>query len=114
MDTATRSWLLSQLGRSTDIVDLDARYTRLASARAVALEILHERRAVLIFDQPATIGVSGVINAGYAENIKAIERTIAILESGQPLAPDETAPEPDVDDTPDGVGFIQLVPRRRR
>ena len=110
MDTATRSWLLSQLGTATDLVDLDNRYTRLGTARAVALEILHERHAALVFTQPASVGVSGVVTAGYAENIKAIERKISILESGEPPAPDE-----DVETGgPGGFGTLRLVARERR
>ena len=110
MDTATRSWLLSQLGTATDLVDLDNRYTRLGTARAVALEILHERRAALIFDQPASVGVSGVVTVAYTENIRAIERTIAILESGEPPAPDENVET----GGPGGFGTLRLVARERR
>ncbi|MFJ5304168.1 hypothetical protein [Streptomyces sp. NPDC088350] len=38
MDQPALSWLLAQLGTSTDAADLEARYTRLRSARAVAMD----------------------------------------------------------------------------
>lgn len=110
MDTAVQAWLLSQLGTTTDLADLETRYARLGTARAVALEVLRERLAALLA-QPATITVSGVVGIGTAENIKAYERQITILESGQPPAPD------DPDDTaggPDTLGLLSLVERPRR
>ncbi|WP_432009403.1 hypothetical protein [Streptomyces bacillaris] len=33
MDQPVLSWLLAQLGTSTDVADLEARFTRLGSAR---------------------------------------------------------------------------------
>ncbi|MFD3336047.1 hypothetical protein ACFWV1_25885 [Streptomyces sp. NPDC058700] len=111
MDAAVRAWLVSQLGTSTDLTNLDTRYTRLGTARAVALEILRERLAALVHDQPTTINVSGVVSLSYAENIRAIERQILQLENGEPPAPDDPAPGLG---TPDGFGVIQLVARPRR
>ncbi|MEU6979575.1 hypothetical protein [Streptomyces sp. NPDC046371] len=110
MDAAVRAWLISQLGTSTDLADLDTRYTRLGAARPVALEILRERLAALIHDQPSTLAVSGVVSLSYGENIRAIERQITALENGEPPAPDDV----DTDDVPDGLGVIQLVGRPRR
>ncbi len=40
MDELQRSWLLAQVGPDTDPADLEGRFFRLRSARAVALEIL--------------------------------------------------------------------------
>ncbi|MEU1908365.1 hypothetical protein [Streptomyces hygroscopicus] len=110
MDDATRAWLISQLGTATDLADLDQRYARLGSARAVALEVLYERKAALVMGQPASVNVSSVVSVTYTENIKAIERQIALLENGEPPAPD---------DPTDGTGnggleVIQLIERRRR
>lgn len=111
MDAATRAWLLMQLGTATNLADLDQRYTRLGRARAVALEILGERKAALVMDQPATLNLSSVVSLSYTENIKAIERQIALLESGQPPAPDD----PPADDTSStGFEVIQLIERPRR
>ncbi|MFC7794650.1 hypothetical protein [Streptomyces cinereoruber] len=114
MDAAVRAWLTSQLGTSTDLNDLDTRYTRLGTARAVALEILRERLAALIHDQPSTLNVSGVVSLSYAENIKAIERQITQLENGEPPAPDDPTPTGPDTGIPDGYGIIQLVERPRR
>ncbi|MFD8384234.1 hypothetical protein ACFV2X_37920 [Streptomyces sp. NPDC059679] len=110
MDDATRAWLISQLGTDTDLADLDQRYARLGSARAVALEILRERKAALVMGQPASVGVSSVVSVSYAENIKALERQIALLETGQPPAPDD----PVDGDSSVGFAVIQLRERPRR
>ena len=111
MDAATQAWLISQLGTSTDLTDLNARYTRLGTARAVAIEVINLRLADLRA-QVATVGVSGVVNVSYAENIKAYERQLAALEAGGSPAPDETTPRTG-DDTV-FLGSFQLVERRRR
>jgi hypothetical protein len=114
VDTATRAWLISQLGTATNLTDLDQRYTRLGTARAVALEVLYERKAALVMGQPASVNVSSVVSVAYTENIKALERQIIALEGGQPPAPDD--PAPPTDDTDAGFGFevIQLRERPRR
>lgn len=111
MDATVRAWLIAQLGTATNLADLDQRYTRLGTARAVALEVLYERKAALVMEQPASVNVSSVVGVTYTENIKAIERDIARLESGQPPAPDD----PPADDT-SSIGFsvIQLRERPRR
>ncbi|MFD7922539.1 hypothetical protein ACFV3R_25345 [Streptomyces sp. NPDC059740] len=111
MDDATRAWLLAQLGTATDTTDLDARYARLGSARAVALEVLYQRRADLLA-QPASLTVSGVVSVAYAENIKAIERQITALEAGDSPAPDDPT-GPGGSDTFD-FGVIRLRERPRR
>lgn len=110
MDAAITAWLISQLGTTTDLADLEQRYARLGSARAVALEVLRERKAALVMEQPASIGVSSVVSISYAENIKAIERQIAALEAGQPPAPDD--PTDGISST--GFDVIQLIERPRR
>lgn len=112
MDAAAQAWLISKLGTATNLADLTTRYTRLGKARAVAIEVLNERLADLR-TQAATIGVSGVVNVSFTENIKALEREIALLESGKPPAPDEPT-TPDDDDATGQLGVIQLVARPRR
>lgn len=112
MDDATRSWLLSQLGTDTNITDLNTRYTRLGKARAVAIEVLNQRKADLIA-QPSVIGVSSVVNINTTANIAALERQIALLEA------DDAPPAPDEPDTPgtsngERFGVIRLIERRRR
>jgi len=109
MDASVTAWLLAQLGETTSVTDLTTRYTRLQSARAVALEVLRGRLAALI-QQPATINVSSVVGVGYSENIKALERQIASLEDGIPAAPDD--PDTGDPDTTLSVFFLQERPRR--
>ncbi|WP_046248848.1 hypothetical protein [Streptomyces sp. MBT28] len=108
---AVTAWLKGELGRTVDLTDLDARYTRLGSARAVALEVLRERLADLR-SQPATLTVTGVVGLGTGENIKAYERQIAALESGESPAPDDPL-DPD-GSTLGGLGMVYLVERPRR
>lgn len=112
MDAAVQAWLISKLGRATDLTDLAARYTRLGTARAVALEVLNERLADLRA-QVATVNVSSVVSVSFAENIKAYEREIALLQSGKPPAPDEPA-DPDDDTADTTLGLLYLIERPRR
>lgn len=112
MDASVKAWLLAQLGAATDLTDLEARYSRLGSARAVAIEVLYERKAALI-QQPSTVNVSGVVGVGFAENIKALERQITLLEAGTPAAPDDPTDGTSDDDTL-ALGWVALVPRPRR
>lgn len=102
-----QAWLLGQLGKDTDLADLNTRYTRLGAARAVALEVLRERLADLRA-QPSTVNVVGVVGVSYTENIKAYERQIADLESGVPTAPD------DPEDTSDTFGLLYFTAMERR
>jgi hypothetical protein len=108
MDAAVMPWLLAQLGTDTDQTDLTVRYLRLGTARAVALEVLRERLAELRAN-PTAISVSSVVLVNYTANLAAYERQIALLEDGDPTAPDD----------PPGsgryaIGYLQLVERRRR
>jgi hypothetical protein len=108
VDTAVQHWLLAQLGTDTDLADLTARYTRLGTARKVAIEVLRERYAALR-DQPTAVTVTNVVAINQTANLAAYERQIAALEAGESPAPDE-------EDTggPDALGLIQLVERPRR
>lgn len=109
MNTAVRAWLLSELGPTTDVPDLETRYARLRSGRAVAIEVTRERLAGLR-GQPSTVSVSGVVSVSYTETIKAYERQLAALIAGQSPAPDDPADET----SDDGFSLIQLVERPRR
>ncbi|MFD9721006.1 hypothetical protein [Streptomyces sp. NPDC059076] len=113
MDASIQAWLTAQLGTATDLADLEQRYTRLHTARAVALEVIRERLAALR-SQPGSVTVSGVVGVNFGENIRAYERQITALEAGEPPAPDD--PDEDGDGIPDGTGLatIQLIPRPRR
>ncbi|MFJ4940635.1 hypothetical protein ACIP8U_43275 [Streptomyces pseudovenezuelae] len=88
MDVAVRAWLLAQLGSTTDTSDLDARYARLMSARAVASEVLAERRAKLLAD-PLRMTVDGVVTIDQSNNLAGLERQITALVDL--VAPDELA-----------------------
>ncbi|MDX3242493.1 hypothetical protein [Streptomyces sp. ME18-1-4] len=97
MDDAVLAWLLAQLGPTTDTSDLDARYARLTSARAVVNEVLAERRAKLLAD-PLRMTVDGVVTIDQSNNLAGLERQItALVDLG---APDEAA---------DGEESIDLV-----
>lgn len=111
MDTAVQSWLLAELGTTTDLTDLQTRYTRLGTSRAVALEVLRERLAALRA-QPSTVSVSGVVSVAFTENIKAYERQITALENGEPPAPDDPT-DPGTGDS-NTLGMFRLVERPRR
>lgn len=108
MDAAVQHWLLAQLGTDTDLADLQTRYTRLGTARAVALEVLRERYATLLA-QPTGITVSNVVAINTTANLAAYERQIAALEDGDPPAPDE-----DQQNGPDSIGILLLKGRPRR
>ncbi|MDH6499511.1 hypothetical protein [Streptomyces sp. SAI-149] len=88
MDVTVRAWLLAQLGPTTDTSDLDARYARLTSARAVANEVLAERRAKLLAD-PLRMTVDGVVTIDQSNNLAGLERQITGLVDL--VAPDELA-----------------------
>ncbi|MEE1812717.1 hypothetical protein [Streptomyces sp. BE133] len=111
MDAAVRAWLIAQLGTDTDQADLDQRYARLGTARAVALEVVRERLAALRAS-PGSVSVSGVVSVNFAANIAAYERQIESLEAGEPPAPDD--PEDPCGDSADGLGVMYLVERPRR
>ncbi|MFD4397209.1 hypothetical protein [Kitasatospora sp. NPDC058478] len=109
MDAATRAWLLAELGTSTDQTDLDARYTRLRSARATALEVLRERRQALL-GQPLRITLTGVLAIDNSANIASLERQIgALADPAAAPAPDEAQP-----DAATGTGLLQFTARPRR
>ncbi|MEU9849254.1 hypothetical protein [Streptomyces sp. NPDC047985] len=110
MDAAVRAWLIAQLGTDTDQADLDQRYARLGTARAVALEVVRERLAALRAS-PGSVSVSGVVSVNFTANITAYERQIESLEEGEPPAPDD--PE-DPDGTGDGFDVLYLMERPRR
>jgi len=108
---AITAWLKGELGSTVDLADLETRYLRLGTARAVALEVLRERLADLR-NQPSTVNVSGVVAVGFVENIKAYERQIEALEDGDNPAPDDPT-DPDGDPL-GGVGMLYLIERPRR
>jgi hypothetical protein len=89
MDAAVTAWLRAQLGPTTDEDDLAARYERLGAARAVALEVLAERRATLLAE-PLRMTVDGVMSYDHSSNLAGVERLIADVQDA--AAPDEETP----------------------
>jgi len=108
MDIAVRAWLLAQLGPTTDTADLDARYTRLTSARAVANEVLAERRVKLLAD-PLRMTVDRVVTIDQSNNLAGLERQITALVDL--VAPDELV---DGEESTDLVTAPLLRARRGR
>ncbi|MFE0257265.1 hypothetical protein [Streptomyces sp. NPDC059010] len=92
MDEFQRSWLLAQLGPDTDPADLERRFFRLRSVRAVAFEVLGERRAKLLAD-PLKVSVDNVVTMDLQENLRGLERQIEQIR--QAPAPDEPGDEDD-------------------
>jgi hypothetical protein len=92
LSEAEYAYLRSELGEA-DRGDLDRRYQRLESAQAVALEVLRERRAALVAD-PLAVTVQGVATVNHSENVRALERQIAALNSAVPGGQELSAPAP--------------------
>ncbi|MYQ36378.1 hypothetical protein GTW65_36155 [Streptomyces sp. SID4956] len=108
MDEFQRSWLLAQLGPDTDPADLERRFFRLRSVRAVALEVLGERRAKLLAD-PLKVTVDGVVTMDLQENLRGVERQIEVVR--QVSAPDE--PEESGEQASESLATTWLMPARR-
>ncbi|MFF2522822.1 hypothetical protein [Streptomyces liangshanensis] len=108
MDEFQRSWLLAQLGPGTDPADLERRFFRLRSVRAVALEGLGERRAKLLAD-PLKVTVDGVVTMDKQENLRGIERQIEVVL--QVPAPDDPQGE---GEGSEALATTWLVRRTRR
>ncbi|MFD5451193.1 hypothetical protein [Streptomyces sp. NPDC127100] len=110
MDEASRRWLLATLGPATDTTDLETRYARLHSLRAVALEVLRERRATLIA-QPLKVTLSGVVSVDTSGNVTVLDRLIAELEDPTTPVPGEETPG---EGTEQSSGILRLRERPRR
>ncbi|MFI9781157.1 hypothetical protein ACIHCV_42200 [Streptomyces sp. NPDC051956] len=92
MNEFHRSWLLAQLGPDTDPADLERRFFRLRSVRAVAQEVLGERRAKLLAD-PLKVTVDGVVTRDLQENLRGIERQIEQVRQSTALGDLESGDE---------------------
>ncbi|MFF3401283.1 hypothetical protein ACFYW6_22540 [Streptomyces sp. NPDC002659] len=106
VDEFQRSWLRAQLGPDADPADLERRFFRLGSARAVALEVLGERRAKLLCD-PLKVTVDGVVTMDMQENLRGIERQIEVVR--QVPAPEDPQDE---GETSEALAATWLVPTR--
>ncbi|KDN85592.1 hypothetical protein [Kitasatospora cheerisanensis] len=109
MDPAALAWLHAQLGPATSTDDLTDRYRRLGTARAVAVEVLNERRAALLAD-PLRLVVDGVVTMDRTANLTGLERQLAALHDMQ--GPDETT-NGEVADTSTDLATTVLVPSHR-
>lgn len=107
VDEFQRSWLLAQLGPDTDPADLERQFFRLRSVRAVALEVLGERRAKLLAD-PLKVTVDGVVTMDLQENLRGIERQIEQVRQSPALDDPD-----DEDDWDAAMAVTWLVPKRR-
>ncbi|MEU5385519.1 hypothetical protein [Kitasatospora cineracea] len=107
MDPAALAWLLAQLGPTTPTTDLTSRHSRLGSARAVALEVLAERRAALLAE-PLRLVVDGVVTMDRTANLTGVERQIAALQANP--GPDDT---PTDADTTHQIEAVPIRPARR-
>lgn len=108
MDEFQRSWLLAQLGPEADTADLERRFFRLRSVRAVALEVLGERRAKLLGD-PLKVSVDGVVTMDLQENLRGIERQIEWVRR----APVPDDPQSDEEDDVGTLATTVLVSARQ-
>ncbi|MFD7733407.1 hypothetical protein ACFV6F_23840 [Kitasatospora phosalacinea] len=107
MDPEALAWILAQLGPATSTDDLTTRHLRLGTARAVALEVLAERRAALLAD-PLRLVVDGVVTMDRTANLTGLERQLALLEGA--TGPDDT---PTGTDTADQIETVPIRPARR-
>ncbi|MGW6021223.1 hypothetical protein [Streptomyces sp. NPDC055099] len=106
MNSDVLRWLQAQLGPETDARDFTSRYGRLNSAKAVALEVLHERIAALVAE-PLKVTISGVATIDNSANVAALERRAAQLI-------DETAPDDPPATSHDLMTTVPLCARPRR
>ena len=113
-------WAKTQLGLSDDQrTDIGQRFARLGSLRAVALDVLGERRAAMLANPGfSSVTVPGAISVSQSlrDQVAAIERWMNELRSGpdDPSAP--IGPDDDVhpEDRPLGVSTMLLPASRRR
>ncbi|MEU7576771.1 hypothetical protein AB0B50_04110 [Streptomyces sp. NPDC041068] len=106
MNSDVLRWLQAQLGADTDATDLTTRYERLHSAKAVALEVLHERLAALVAE-PLKVTVNGVATIDNSANATALERRAAQIA-------DETPPDESPAARHNHLIAVHLCPRPRR
>lgn len=105
MDEAQYRWLTSTVGNVAR-EDADERFARLGTPKAVALELLREKRVALI-EGVISVTVPGGLSINQGENVKALERLIAEVAAGRDDPTRAAAPglEP---------GVTQLQSRWRR
>lgn len=105
-------WLHDELGEDVPDVDLQAVFERKGSVRETAIVIVR-RRITALQNQPLQVGVAGVGNFTFSENLKSMERQLKRLEAMDDDPSDDTDTDSDPDDD---LPVIQVrsLPRRRR
>lgn len=108
MNEAQYRWLTSTVGQVAR-EDADARYERLGTPKAVALELLREKRAATISGF-SSVSLPGGLSVNQSENIKALERLIVDVTAG----PDDPTAAPVPDDVVEPLAVTRLRSRWRR
>ncbi|MFE2850388.1 hypothetical protein ACFXJO_04550 [Streptomyces lavendulae] len=106
MTSEVLRWLVAQLGPDSNPADLEQRYERLRSARAVAQEVLQERIAALLAE-PLRVSINGIATIDQTNNVAALERRLGHLA-------DQTAPDDVAEAEFVSLSSIPLVARARR
>lgn len=82
MPTTDEQWTVAQswIGTTETRVTFDERYDRLDSLDEAIKESMRAQLAVLVFDQPAGVGLSSGDNFQFGENIRTIRENLAKFE----------------------------------
>lgn len=70
-----RSWI----GTSESDATFDERYSRLGSLDSAIVESLRAQLAVLVLDQPVSVGTPDGTTVNFAENIKALREQLKMF-----------------------------------
>lgn len=106
LTAAETAYLQSELGSGVDLADMQVRYDRLGSAKAVALEVIRQRLADAL-QAPTSFSIPGVYQETTTGNVSALQEQLK-----------RVATEADVDG--DGIpdsgasGVLQVQKLRRR
>jgi hypothetical protein len=103
------AWLRDHVGDDILLTDLQERYDRLDSIRDVAISVIRDRRTALI-QSPLKVNLSSVASIDNAENVKAMERTLAELSR----LDDDPLSDPHEDISTDTTEHYRLVRARGR
>lgn len=79
LEEATEAEIRTWVGTAAETSDLAARYERLRSVHAVALEVLRLRLADVLAN-PATFSIDGDYSQSWGENIRTLRSQVAQLE----------------------------------
>lgn len=106
------NWLHDELGDPPTDAELQTVFDTRGTVRDTAVVFIR-RRITALTNQPLTVGISGVANFGFGENIKALERQLArLLKMDDDPSDDPAGGDEDADALP--VIQVREFPRRRR